>query len=313
MLAETDNLLNVLTAATEDRAKIQQACERLVAAAEHASPQHRSEAVRRFSPVILNADLKRAGMCAALCGMLVETGADPAPLEEPLLTRLLSALRAGDVEIVDALAPPAIALFSAKPALRAAHRDVRDLAESFGDRVAWCAWLPTIFDVLEDEPLLVIEPSTHTGILARLSGADLNFTLNMLLMHRFPDATGQPHSRLSPKAAGVLEGGPQDSGEWVQGVWNLYNWEALDQSGSLAAGQKNSQHWIWNEGAPSDISTFAGRRVVLLGPAAYARSWPAQRTFAAMRPSLHIEKLLTPDEVQDWLHKMIESRSRPAA
>ena len=177
MLAETDNLLNLLTAATEDRGKIQQACERLVTAAAHASPQDRSEAVRRLSPVILNEDLKRAGMSAALCGMLVESGADPAAMGEPLLVRLLPALRAGDVDVVDAFASPAIALFCAKPSLRAANREVRDLAESFSNRIAWCAWLPTIFDVLEDEPLLVIEPSTHTGILARLSGADVNFTL----------------------------------------------------------------------------------------------------------------------------------------
>ena len=76
-------------------------------------------------------------------------------------------------------------------------------------------------------------------------------------------------------------------------------------------GQTATEHWIWNEGTPADIAVFEGRRVILLGPAAYSRTWPAQRTFAAMKPHLRIEKVLTPDEVQAWLEKMIRSNPGP--
>jgi len=85
------------------------------------------------------------------------------------------------------------------------------------DRVACCGWLQTIFDVLENEPLLVIEPSTRTGILARLSGTDVNFTLTTLLMDRFPGMDGQPLSRLTQRAAAVLSGVPNQVTEDVTG------------------------------------------------------------------------------------------------
>jgi len=113
-----------------------------------------------------------------------------------------------------------------------------------------------------NEPLLVIEPSTHTGILARLSGTDVNFALNMLLMHHFPGLDGQPLSRLSVKAASVLSSGAQQSGELVAGVWNLY-------------------------------------------------TWPAQRTFSAMKPELRIENVLSPGEVREWLQKMVQPLAGP--
>ncbi len=162
-----------------------------------------------------------------------------------------------------------------------------------------------------NEPLLVIEPSTHTGILARLSGTDVNFALNMLLMHHFPGPDGQPLSRLSVKAASVLSGGAQQSGELVAGVWNLYNWPAINSDCSLPSGQTATEHWIWNEGTPADIAVFEGRRVILLGPAAYSRTWPAQRTFSAMKPELRIENVLSPGEVREWLQKMVQSLPGP--
>lgn len=90
----------------------------------------------------------------------------------------------------------------------------------------------------------------------------------------------------------------------MTGIWNLYNWTAVRSDGTLPDGQTASEHWIWNEGSPADIAMFEGRRVILLGPAAYVRYWPAQRTFAAMRPQLRIETVLTSDDVRDWLEKI---------
>jgi len=369
----------------ENEGVVKKAASRFLAVAPAASPEDRSEAVRRLAAHVAADDLKRADLTATICGSLVEKGADPAPLEEPLLERFVPALRqlaeqvaqepiataevpaedpaqiiieqpeqtetgvrngkpmkrpgllrtlwrlavasrklrramreqqrlaaarpVSEVEAtVNALGGGAIAMFSASPALRTAHPEVRDLARALSGRVDCCGWLDSVFEVLEDEPLLVIEPSTERGILARLSGVDVNFTLTMLLMHGFPGEDGKPHSRLSEKAASVLRGDAQQVCEQVTGVWNLYNWPAIDERGGLPPGQANSKHWIWNEGKPADIAVFEGRRVVLLGPPAYTRTWQAERTFAAMRPQLRIEKVLTPDEVRGWLAKMIAAR-----
>ncbi|MBS1827823.1 MAG: hypothetical protein JST93_21110 [Acidobacteria bacterium] len=193
-------------------------------------------------------------------------------------------------------------MFTASPALRAAHPEIRTLSEHLTQTNELAYWLETAFSVLDNEPILVLHPTEHTGITARISGVDVNFALNMLLMRDFPGAS-QP--RLSPKAASVLDpAGPQQSCETVTGCWNLYNYTALDAKGHLPTGQADSDHWIWNEGKPSDIATFEGRRVILLGPPAYPRIWPAQRTFAAMIPKLEIESVLKPKEVDKWITRL---------
>jgi hypothetical protein len=218
--------------------------------------------------------------------------------------------RTAEEELLDGLGCAAIALFSVAPAMRLAHPEVQELAKSLSDRVPSCGWLNSIFQVLEDEPVVVIEPSTGIGIIGSVSGVDINFTLNMLIMDQFPGADGKSQSRLSPKAASVLSaGGPQCVADGVVGTWNLYNWQALLEDSTLPSGQSATEHWIWNEGTPADIAVFEGRRAILLGPPAYARSWPAQRTFAAMRPGLRIEQVLTRDEVRDWLARMVAAKA----
>jgi hypothetical protein len=365
MLTEVERLANALREDPPDGAKTKKATVRVLSASQNATTEDRSEAVRRLSGLILLEDPQRGGVAATVCGALVENGADPSSMEQPLLARLLPALRkmaeepvpepvvesapvvpevkpvkplkrAGALRtigrlliagyklrramkkhqremaalpvteneaIVKSLQCSTIAMFSASAASRSTQVELRNLSKALSDRVELCGWLDSVFDVLDDEPLLVIEPSTRTGMLARLSGTDVNFTLALLLMHYFPGG-----SRISAKAATVLTGGPQDSGEWVKGIWNLYNWQALGSNGSLPEGQRDTEHWIWNEGKPADIAVLEGRRVILLGPPAYARTFPAQRTFAAMKPDLRIEKVLTAEEVQSWLEKMVQSR-----
>lgn len=341
---------------------IERAKGKLLAILPQATAEERNTVIQRLSPLILLPDDARASPAAVFCGLMVEQGADPHRMEDPLLARLLPAIeelsdlpaepaeaeaglpqrpatrpkKPGFIrmlwrllfasyryrramkeaaarmtpteKLVDSLLAPIIAMFSASPALRAAHPEVRELAAKLRDRVAGCECLHSLFNVLDDEPLLVIEPATGIGIRARLSGTDVNFTLATPLMHRFPNAQGEACSRLSAKATSVFEGGPQSSGEWVAGIWNLHTWRAIDDNLALSADQAASRHWIWNEGQPADIPVFEGRRVVLLGPASYQRTWPAQRTFAALLPELRIESQLAPEEVRECLTRMRDAR-----
>ena len=93
MIAEIESLVDALSDPRDKGARIKKAKDRLLVAAQHAAPADRNEAVRRLSTFILLDDPKRAGLAAIVCGALVEYGADPAPMEEPLLARFLPALR----------------------------------------------------------------------------------------------------------------------------------------------------------------------------------------------------------------------------
>jgi hypothetical protein len=49
---------------------------------------------------------------------------------------------------------------------------------------------------------------------------------------------------------------------------------------------------------------FEGLRVVLIGPAPYARTWNAGRCLQNMPAELTLEGTLTPEAVSDWLGRL---------
>ena len=198
--------------------------------------------------------------------------------------------------------PGAIALFSVDPEARAEAQDLAPIAARIQDVHEAAGWLLAMLTVLHDEPYVAIEPATRTGIAGRMSGIVDNFQLNTLLMDAFP---GQER-RVSEAAAAVARGeGPQTIDESITGAWNLFTFSALQPGGRLPdpADLAFRDTWIWNEGMPSDIPALDGHRVILLGPAPYARTWPAQRMFIKLRAQLSAEPL-DDDAVAGWLAKI---------
>jgi hypothetical protein len=207
---------------------------------------------------------------------------------------------------------PAIAVFSRSAESRAAARDLRRLASKIADDHEGGHWLRLMLSVLDDEPILVIEPGTKLGILARISGVVENFQLNVLLMDRFPQSDASTAARVSESAAEVARGeGPQSTDETVLGVWNLYTWKGAAAGGTLPDPKdiSSKDSWIWNEGIPEDIPVFKGRRVILLGPQSYVRTWRSQRMFAGLPASFRLERSLSEAEVDDWLAQMVTANN----
>ncbi len=210
---------------------------------------------------------------------------------------------------------PGIAVYSVSAMARLAAAGLRPLAEQIAEFHAGGHWLEMILSVLDEEPILVIEPRTRLGMLARISGVVDNFQLNTLLMDGFPQA-GAPllsflsRRRIPKSVADVARGdGPQQSEEIVTAVWNLYTWQSLLPDLQLpdATNFATSEHWIWNEGSPADIPLFEGRRVILLGPTSYERTWRSQRMFSHLRARIDCERKLTSEEVTSWLQRMREA------
>jgi len=207
---------------------------------------------------------------------------------------------------------PAIAAFSVSAEARAAARHLREPAARISEYHEAGHWLELMLGVLDDEPIVVIEPETKLGILGRISGVVDNFQLNVLLMDGFPKSGLFARRRVAQRVAAVARGeGPQQSSDTVTGVWNLYTWEAIESEAILPdpGDTASSKYWIWNEGTPADIPEFDGRRVILLGPASYPRSWQSQRMFSKLRAKLEIEGKLTKDEVEDWLSRMLAAKT----
>ena len=188
--------------------------------------------------------------------------------------------------------------------------------EQFADKVAFrqrynqgCYWINKLFSVLFDEPVTVIDIDRHIGFEGTISGIVDNYQLQHLLMAT-PLLNGGV-SLISDEHLAVINGNSdtQITEDSIESKWNLYNLELCSQTGwkSLIDTDKPQQSveyrdtWIWSEGAPADISVHGGRRVVLLGTAAYSRSARVQRTFRNLKAAIVVEKELSADEINEWL------------
>jgi hypothetical protein len=206
---------------------------------------------------------------------------------------------------------PGIAVYSVSDLARLAARKVREPAKRIAEFHEAGHWLQLILSVLDDEPIVVIEPQTGLGIVGRIFGVVDNFQLHTLLMETFP-STGVFATRVPRMFADVARGiGPQEIEDGVvTGFWNLYTYRALQSNGQLPESNdfSSSSHWVWNEGLPEDIPVLDGHRVVLLGPPSIERSWRAMRMFERLPADLKIERKLSAAEVSSWQQKMLAAK-----
>lgn len=205
-----------------------------------------------------------------------------------------------------------IAVFSlSREARQLAKQELAGIQQLADDHPG-ASWLWKLLQVLDDEPLLVIDPVKRSGFVGQMSGIAENFQLNVLLMDVFPRGWFS-RRRVSKNAASVARGvGPQQADETIIGVWNLYTADALrsDQSLPDPNDYEASSTWIWNEGVPADIPVVLGHRVVLLGPTSYARSWGSQRAFNHLRADITHVRKLSVSEVANWLGQLSSLKSK---
>ncbi len=200
-------------------------------------------------------------------------------------------------------------VLSRSPAARSAAKEWLPLVESLVDFHEAGHWLYELLRVLDDEPFLAIEPTTMLGVAGGMSGVADNFQLEMLLMHSFPRTAMKP-VRIDESALRVAMGvGPASLHQTIECQWNMYQWTAWRDEAMTAEGAtdfESSDHWIWSEGAPADIDRWDGKRVILLGPPSYRRSWQCERMFEFLPARLRIDRELSVKEVTDLLERMSE-------
>lgn len=204
-----------------------------------------------------------------------------------------------------------IAHLSRSKPLRAVARarpELLDKSRAADGAAGHGSFLTDMLRVLDDEPLVVLHPGERKGYEVRISGVADNFQLHTLLAGELIGDPGKGwlNGKKPPAAVVALaRGDGMPTGELhTTGAFNLWNWTGLQPDGTLPTGQDGSDHWIWNEGAPADIRPFEGMRVVLLGPPPYPRGWNAGRRFPNMPAEFAVQRVLSFDEVADWLARL---------
>ena len=198
-------------------------------------------------------------------------------------------------------------------------------AWQLGRAVGPAGFLRKMLQVLDDETLVVLEPELQRGWKVKVRGIADNFQLHTLLAGALvgpanegwipgvvgvmqerdaePPIPGRPLNRRAVGLARNLPCTPRDL--TVYSHVQLWNWEALQADGTLPDNPvTTSDHVIWNEGVPADITLFEGARLVLVGACPFSRSWNSGRIFHGMHGDLSIEETLDHDTVSALVHRL---------
>ena len=313
----------------EDAAR--KALKEIVKAVERAGPAQLTEALVALRPVLAEVPLGNGAPLAALAAGLVEAGADPVAALDVLAERVAVGLEqaarfptlagtdvaqptdaasaravvervaaAGGLDLDEASLVtqswftveewiPALLLPLQQKAGRAALPQRQRLIEAASvapDRIGSAHWLLGLLLVLDDEPLVVVHRATGAVFALTISGVGDNFQLHTLLADALVGGGHLPGTPPEPAWVAAATDGPWQPDGPIRGHFNLVD-----------AGGK----WIWNEGRPVDIEPVAGRRIVVLDPAPYERSWNIGRVYPLMRPEVRLDAVLQPHHAADWL------------
>lgn len=214
---------------------------------------------------------------------------------------------ANDWKALEAFWRGAVVAYSTVPEERKKAADLRPLAEKLSDAHEAGHCLGKLLAVLDDEPMIALDPEQRLGIVGRMSGISENFQLSGLLMDCFPNPGIFRRRRISKKSAAILRGdGPQMSDETLTAPWNLYTYQAIAGGNSLPGEGEmgDSEHWICNEGIPDDIPLALDKRVILIGPMSYPRMFQCQRMFQKLPASIDIDETLSPEQVDQWVSRI---------
>ncbi|MEV0646018.1 hypothetical protein AB0I28_12210 [Phytomonospora sp. NPDC050363] len=297
----------------------------------------------RCAAILGSLHIGMGSQLALMCGAFAERGGDPAPLVTPIADGLREALRRArllrktwrtmgepgplpseesSVEEYDALVTaltgkvgedearalaegwdtlnlwqmPATSILQLGPEVRAAFPHKGELLEGaleLSEDQPALNWLAGLLTVLDGERLLVLHRESGRGYEMTITGLGDNFQLHTLIA----DALSGPEEEgllgdlgLDPHWAAVATDAPaEDFGGTAEGRFN-----PADGTGA----------WIWNEGQPCDIPLFEDRRVVVLDPPGYPRTWNNDRKYPMMTASLTLDRILPADEAADWLAKV---------
>jgi hypothetical protein len=288
-----------------DPAELSAAMQALGPAIERASPRQRNEVLALMTERARSWPVSRASIAALAAGALVEAGAEPTALHGVVLLRLPGVL-------VDA-ARFAAAVARELPEVEEDEEDEEDgddvlwvgrrrvdavLLERLRHEDADAAWSWFALDrfcsaacaAAGTDPGRVRDLRTLPGeldTLAEVDGAaaalrdlrDMPLHESFLLVHgpsrrvfELDVDAVRSNFDLHDGAARALARPLGHRAKPGAGLWNVYDWRAAGLDLAKPDGVPR-ERWIWNEGRPAQVPAFEGTRVLVVGPASYARAW----------------------------------------
>ena len=187
-----------------------------------------------------------------------------------------------------------------RDAMSTDHRDeLRAAAEAVAGEIDGADWLHGLSLVLDDEPLIVLDPASGRGFRLTISGVGDNFQLHTLIADK---VIGAPED-------GLIAGLPPEPA-WVaaatDGVHGPFDPPAaICRRFRLFDGRGG---YVSPEGRPCDIEPLDGTRVVVLHPPLGNYGWQFGRSYEHMAPTVTLDRVLEPAEAARLLSRIAPAR-----
>lgn len=217
------------------------------------------------------------------------------------------------------LAADAFTLAADSVEVRRTARAVPHLTDRLADLAPdhrLCRELSALLAVPDDLAIVVIHPAARAGWQVVLRGvADLN-QFHVLLADAVtgPPARGfLPGPKPNPKVVAAYQDAAVAADDVATARFQFVCPSGLRADGTLPAGLRGVDHWLWGHESPAAVPAVDGEQVLLLADAAYPRGWPAGRRFPALRGEVRVAEVLSAGQVGDRLAALSGRAVAPAA
>ncbi|WP_317442670.1 hypothetical protein [Streptomyces collinus] len=172
--------------------------------------------------------------------------------------------------------------------------ELREHAAAVAHRSQRAAWAGALAAVLDEEPLVVVDPRTHQGYALTMSGVGDNGQLHILLADRLVGDPGHGMVAGDRPARSWVEAATSGNPRLSPDAPAIRRFRLFDGQGA----------YVGPEGVPADIAPLDGTRVLVLHPPNGDYALGVGRVFEHMTPTLRLDRILHPAETKRWLARV---------
>lgn len=167
--------------------------------------------------------------------------------------------------------------------------------------------LVALLDVPDDEAVVVLHPELRLGFRLLVRGVADVAQFHVLMLDAAGDLLPGPAlpSRFRTACAAANPVVPAGVPMIAEARFQFFRPSALQPDGSLPAGFRGCDHWLWGTQPLAAVPRIDGERIVLIGTPAFRQTWEIERRFPAMAADARLLEVFSPFRTLERLSTLL--------
>jgi hypothetical protein len=200
-------------------------------------------------------------------------------------------------------------LFASVEVRRAARAvaGLREAAAALAPELPAAKELAHLLAVPDDESVLVLDAADRTGYRLFVRGVADADQFQLLLLEALGEEgllSDPPPARFAAACRDTDTVTPAGVPMVAEARFQFLRPSALRPDGTVPAGFRGSDHWVWGHQPLASVPRVDGERVLLVTEPAFRRAWEVERWFPAMAAELRLLDVLGPFQVTERLGRI---------